>query len=493
MLVLTKDKRPILDRVTNVQSIKFVNKMNKSKNKTKNRRTASALKFHNFVANCSAVNSTNGSTSNEGSTNETTHCLKEEHGTKQITVSHWRKSNNSSLEQSLANLEPNSSSTLQSFNSVQPIQQSSGLQLSEPPLNSSSANQSTKTDQSDQEIKANKVSKAKSFSLLSNSNSLISRSDFTLTNQCTDPNRNFLIKNLIAGNSLQYFNGKQKHLNLKQSSTKANTSLPTRSSPTSSKAKSSNQLANQLNNKFKLNQLRGPQSGSQLGSSQLETQLNSQLGNKLNNQLINQLRNQLSRGLNDNQLIDQLNRRSTRNQFSESNLSSLNLRRSIDQLNLILNDSNLLKANESILSNLLIKDTSELHQSLLELNSNSDRPIDDRRCETTKDDCKFDKNKNDGNDVKINAKNEVKNDTTRQQTKSNRRKPIFVRRLIKVENDDDATDDDQSSDEQPLDLSLKRRKLSDHLNESTTSDLVLELDSKQANSSIDKQSTNDSD
>lgn len=53
------------------------------------RKTGQALKFHNFVANERPVTSSS-STNCEGKT--LTHCLREEHGTKQITVSHWTSS-----------------------------------------------------------------------------------------------------------------------------------------------------------------------------------------------------------------------------------------------------------------------------------------------------------------------------------------------------------------------------------------------------------------
>lgn len=49
-------------------------------------RKGGSLKFHNFVAN---NNSPNGS--QDTSTSSAAHCLREEHGTKQITVSHWKK------------------------------------------------------------------------------------------------------------------------------------------------------------------------------------------------------------------------------------------------------------------------------------------------------------------------------------------------------------------------------------------------------------------
>lgn len=49
------------------------------------RKSGQSLKFHNFVANdCS------NRTSHGQDGERSTHCLREEHGTKQITVSHWK-------------------------------------------------------------------------------------------------------------------------------------------------------------------------------------------------------------------------------------------------------------------------------------------------------------------------------------------------------------------------------------------------------------------
>lgn len=59
--------------------------------KSKARRTTPPLKFHNFVANSS--NDVNGKTIvTTNGVRPTAHCLKEEHGSKQITVSHWHHS-----------------------------------------------------------------------------------------------------------------------------------------------------------------------------------------------------------------------------------------------------------------------------------------------------------------------------------------------------------------------------------------------------------------
>src|SRR5437016_5487792 len=52
---------------------------------SRNRKVGQALKFHNFVAN-------ERRSVASGHEQTLTHCLREEHGTKQITVSHWTSS-----------------------------------------------------------------------------------------------------------------------------------------------------------------------------------------------------------------------------------------------------------------------------------------------------------------------------------------------------------------------------------------------------------------
>jgi hypothetical protein len=56
--------------------------------KSVKRRATPALKFHNFVANHHSPNDSNANACASGS-GSSAHCLKEEHGSKQITVSHW--------------------------------------------------------------------------------------------------------------------------------------------------------------------------------------------------------------------------------------------------------------------------------------------------------------------------------------------------------------------------------------------------------------------
>lgn len=318
------------------------------------------------------------------------------------------------------------------------------------------------------------MSKAKSFSLLSNSNSLISRSDFILPNEPdSDSNKNLLIKNLISSNnSLQYFNGKQKHLNLKQSSSKTlSTTLTNRSSPTSFKNRSTNF---KLNNQLKTGQLKGHHM-----SLYDKNQLNSHSqSDQLNNQITKQL----------NKFYNRLNI----NQLNEPNLSSLNLKKSIDQinhLNSILNDSNLLRANESILSNLLIKETSDIaNSSLINKNCSLENLNLEKNIFSDNDKCLNDEI------ASVNKSIDNKQPTNDKQIKTSRRKPIFVRRLIKIETDQDSSkNDEQSNCEQPLDLSLKKRKLSTH---SCSDEISISPDNLDTlcndNSFLGKQSTNDS-
>ena len=405
MLILSKHKGNQFKSDQLRAEFNFKMNLNKSKNKTKNRRAgASSLKFHNFVANCASTNASGSNGSTSKALNEQTHCLKEEYGTKQITVSHWRKSLD--LASSLTNLSSNVSSN------CSPNQSSL---KSSPNQTKQIAIKNEEDQKTECKSSSSKLNKAKSFSLLSNSNSLISRSDFVLPQTNSNTSKNFLIKNLITNNSLQYFNGKQKHLNLKQSSSSKSPLLQNRTSPISFKAK-------------------------QPSNSQLQQLSELKSTNQLNQQLTN---------------LNRFKANQT-TQFNEANRSSLNLQQSIDQinqLNLILNDNNLLKANESILSNLLIKEN-ELGGTALE----------NARQSTNK---------------QLNqSNNQINNQVNNQVKTTNRRKPTIVRRLIKVE--DDLIDDEQLNCE-PLDLSLKKRKLNDALatqpihsiNEPTTSnDLI---------------------
>ena len=56
------------------------------------RKSGQALKFHNFVANERPVGPSCSTSSGKEIGRTLTHCLREEHGTKQITVSHWTSS-----------------------------------------------------------------------------------------------------------------------------------------------------------------------------------------------------------------------------------------------------------------------------------------------------------------------------------------------------------------------------------------------------------------
>lgn len=542
MLVLAKNRRDFIGQVrSSSQRVASLigglsDKMNlgRSKTKAKNRRAGSGLKFHNFVANCSAVGHTNGAASQE-TPNETTHCLKEEHGTKQITVSHWRKSTNSSSDSNLGsstNLSPTANAQFNLSASCLANSSTSGSPgnpaLSSGQANSSPASTLTKgssspsrtTTRSDQSpfaepAKSNKTSKAK-FSLLSESNPLISRSDFTLPHQPpSEANRNFLIQNLITdNNSWQYCNGKQKHLNLKQLNAKGSHSS---SSPTSltfktHKPGNSGRLSGQFGPSGQLN-------SGQLNSNQLNSgQVNS--GQSTGGHLVDGLfGSQLNTSQLANQLSGQLNRLGKFNsgQFNELNsLSSLNLQQSLDQinqLNLILNDNNLLKANESILSNLL-KEIGDARSSggrnLLD-NRNSSFGNGNRTVFTPDNggSNQTNRNSNSLNNPSSNLCNSLNNSlisnqhsADKQAVKISRRKPVFVRRLIKVEADD-SNEQERTGSEQPLDLSLKKRKLSANSGRSGEAsgskdhpvdldkELEKNLDSLFTNSLIGKQSTNE--
>ena len=529
MLILAKNRRHLIGQATIGGALNGRMNLGRNKAKAKNRRAGSGLKFHNFVANCSAVSQPNGLAS-KAVPNETTHCLKEEHGTKQITVSHWRKSANSSSDSNLGssiNLSPTTSSQ---FNPSGNLSGNLSTNLSDnlnanSPANSpvpSSSTQSatlgltsslpskTRSDQPfAEQAKSQKASKAKSFSLLSDSNPLISRSDFTLPHQPSEANRNF-IKNLITDNgSLQYFNGKQKHLNLKQSSPKS-------SHPSSSPLSFKNKLAGRLGSgQF-------TRSG-QLASGQLNQQNSNQLnsghltdglfGSQLNTNQLNtsQLANQLT-GL--NRLGKFNSNQFGGGQFNElSGLSSLNLQQSIDQinqLNLILNDNNLLKANESILSNLLIREIGD-GRSSGGRNFEFDFVTDQRSfgngnqnfLATQNSDKQFSLG-SDQTSNGPNLKSDASSSVDKQPVKTSRRKPVFVRRLIKMDDRSErTTDGEQTGSEQPLDLSMKKRKLSANSgrsDEATSSkdrpagldeELEKNLDDLFTSSLLGKQSTNE--
>lgn len=425
MFAFCKNQKDLINHINinSDQAIRFIDKMNlnRNKNRAKSRRTGSSLKFHNFIANCATNHPSNGSSTSKETTNETTHCLKEEHGTKQITVSHWRKSN----------LETSTNLDADNVN-IDDSKETAVVDLTQPDSSTSKLDQESKNEKPNL-----RVNKAKSFSLLSNSNSLISRSDFTLPYQPnSDASKNFLIKNLISNNSHQYFNGKQKHLNLKQSPAKQNTSSSFRLSPsTSSKIKSNSKLTNQL----------------------LKIRVNNQLKSR-SDRLDNSF----------NQLNSQINRKSDKNQFNEfneQNLSALNIQQSINQmnqLNLILNDNLFSKANESILSNLLIKETADDQfgqnssvMSSQQSNQQSSQQIINKL---------------------VDSKETSNGSTTTKQVKPNRRKPTLPRRLIKVDKDSEVEKKEvkQSNELEPLDLtlySLKKRKLTVGNLEKTESDL----------------------
>lgn len=542
MLVLAKNRRHLIGQVTSGSDRPLIGALNgrmnlgRNKAKTKNRRAGSGLKFHNFVANCSAVSHTNGQTSRE-TPNETTHCLKEEHGTKQITVSHWRKSANSSSDSTLGssiNLSPTANSQF-NLPSSSPVNSPAASRSPVSPAqagpsglvaNSSAAgglaspSRTTRNDQTPfaEPTKSNKASKAKSFSLLSDSNPLISRSDFTLPHQPPSEANRAFIKNLIAdNNSLQYFNGKQKHLNLKQSSPKGSHSS---SSSSSLSFKGSKPGCRVGSGQFSRN---SQSSGNQLSSYQLNNQLSNQLSNQLNSNQCNsnQANSSQSTGhltdglfgssqLNSSQLANQLNRLSKLSgggqfggsAFNElSGLSSLNLQQSLDQinqLNLILNDNNLLKANESILSNLLIKEIGDGRSSGGRTFSDNQRAssssfgngnrnfLASNNTFSVSGDNQTNRNSNQtSSNSNLNTSSSGLNSGDK--VKTSRRKPVFVRRLIKVDSEE------RPNCEQPLDLSLKKRKLSrsDEATTSTADEEKDDLDDSMIDPLKGKQSTND--
>lgn len=189
---------------------------------SRNRKVGQALKFHNFVAN-------ERRSVASGHEQTLTHCLREEHGTKQITVSHWTSSPTcqpvnppssqlNTVEEStpVAGLAPSSAP------STSKTQSQSGLKGIKNPRESSGDNRRQKRQSILEGLLAKNLSAAQS--------GIVSKRETRLVSSKVNKRKPLIIRRVITTNDSMEGNGpKQFHLSVPASSSSPQHILPHKS------------------------------------------------------------------------------------------------------------------------------------------------------------------------------------------------------------------------------------------------------------------------